>query len=320
MKGRVSVGAYDIFDELKNGGWQQLSQWRVDAKSEGLHLDFKHANWTGTDVSDDDRKNLSKGLSGFGNIAGGVLVYGADCAKDPTTKLDVLSALPGVTPLDRYTERLASFVKASSDPPVPGVIVHPIPSGTQPNHGVVIVYIPLTDAGPFRALSQKPDVGDKYFMRTTSDMLVMPHQILAASFGRRPPPRLRVGIEQCDPLDGTKPIRVHVMNTGRGAAQGTFVRLKVLPGQNPDSIRPFGSWVDRGRDVQGSGWDIAFAHPSDELLFPGESRLAGAYRQSAQERKITVRVDCANGLPVEVTRTVELQPGGAIEWFESDMP
>lgn len=306
------MGAYDTWDELTRSGWQQLSRWRVDGRSEGLHLDFKEANWTGKDVSDDDKKNLAKNLSGFGNINGGVLVFGAVCKTDPVTKLDVLTQLKGVSPLDQYEERLRSFVKTSTLPPIPGVIVQKIEDPSHPNHGVVIVYIPMTDAGPFRALGPK-DAADKYYMRTTSDTLVMPHQILAASFGQRPPPQLRVGVEKKD-TSGT--IKVHVMNTGRGAAQGAFVRLKVLPGQIPDTIQAYGTWVDRKRDVQGSGWDIAFAHPATELLFPGETRVAGSYRQSADERKITIRVDCANGQPVEVTRTVKLVPE-VIEWFET---
>lgn len=313
------MSAFDIWDELVRGGWSQLSKWRADARPEGMHLDYKRANWTGKDISDDDKKNLAKNLSGFGNIDGGVLVFGAEGKTDALTKLEVLHKLSGVSPLDEYAERIRLHVKTSSVPPVPGVVVEKIEDPTQKNHGVVIVYIPLTDAGPFRAIGPKSDVADKYFMRITSDTVVMPHQILAASFGRRPSPLLRVGIEQADPLDGTKPIRVHVMNTGRGAAQGCFVRLKVYPGQNPDSIVPRGSWNDRKGDVAGSGWDIAFAHPADEMLYPGESRVAGSYRQSADERKITIRVDCANGQPVEVTRTLKLVPN-TIEWFENPVP
>lgn len=310
----MDVSAFDVWDELIRGGWSQLSQWRADAKPEGIHLDYKCANWTGTDISDDDKKNLAKNLSGFGNIDGGVLVFGAEGKTDPVTKLEVLQKLSGISPLDAYAERLRLHVKTSSMPPVPGVIVEKIEDPAQKNHGVVIVYVPVTDGGPFRALGPKGDVSERYYMRTTSDTIVMPHQILAASFGRRQPPHLRVGVEKTDASGST--IRVHVMNVGRGAAHGTFVRLKVLPGQQPDTIRGYGAWVDRKLDVVGSGWDIAFAHPATELLFPGESRVAGSYRQSAEERTITVRVDCANGQPVEVTRTVTLVPN-TIEWFDT---
>jgi hypothetical protein len=111
-----------------------------------------------------------------------------------------------------------------------------------------------------------------------------------------------------------EPRNVHVENVGRGAAAGTFVRLKVLPGQTPNSIQKVGSWTERRLDVVGSGWDLAFAHPADELLYPGESRIAGVYRQTAEERTITVRVDCANAPPVEVTRKVKLELNKT-EWF-----
>lgn len=147
-------------------------------------------------------------------------------------------------------------------------------------------------------------------MRTTSDTLVMPHQILAALFGRRPPPQLRVGIEKRDDYA----IAVHVKNIGRGAAAGTFVRLNVSPGQSPHNIHQVGSWKDRRLDVTGSGWDLAFAHPAEELLYPGESRIAGVYQQAGEERRITIRVDCANAPPVEDSRTVKLELK-KIEWF-----
>jgi hypothetical protein len=189
--------------------------------------------------------------------------------------------------------------------------IQKIENPEQTNHGIVIVYIPMTDIGPFRARGPKSDVEDKYFMRTTSDTLVMPHQILGALFGRRPIPQLRVGIEKRDDMHS---IAVHVENIGRGAAISTFVRLKVTPGQQPNNVHEVGSWTDRRRDVVGSGWDLAFAHPANELLYPGESRIAGVYQQFANERTIRVRVDCANGIPVDVTRTVELELK-KIEWF-----
>lgn len=108
---------------------------------------------------------------------------------------------------------------------------------------------------------------------------------------------------------------VHVKNVGRGVATGTFVRLRVHLGQNPDEFRGRGTWVDRRNDVAGSGWHVAFGHPRDEVLFPGESRIAGTYRQTQDERQITARIDCMNAQPVEVTRTVTLQTD-VIEWFE----
>jgi hypothetical protein len=217
------VGAFDVWDELIRGGWAQLSQWRVDQKPESLHLDFKEATWTGTDISIDDRKNLAKNQSGFGNVDGGVLVYGA-AATAGAGKQDVLKALPGIAPLDSYVERLRIHARASTIPPMPGLVVDKIESPAKPGTGVAIVYVPVTDAAPFRAQCEpRGDINDKYFMRTTTDTIVMPHQILAAMFGRRPPPRFRVGVH----CSSDRKYVLLVENVGRGAAATPFVRLKV---------------------------------------------------------------------------------------------
>jgi hypothetical protein len=47
---------------------------------------------------------------------------------------------------------------------------------------------------------------------------------------------------------------------------------------------------------------------------PVSPHVAGTYRQTAAGRTITVRVDCANAPPVEVTRKVKLELN-KIEWF-----
>lgn len=115
------------------------------------------------------------------------MVFGATTTRGPGDE-DVLNALTCVTPLDRYAEKLRVYVKDSTTPPVPGVDVQKFADPADPNRGVVVVYIPFSDGAPFRAEGPKGDVNGKYFMRTTSDTVVMPHQILAAMFGRRPPP------------------------------------------------------------------------------------------------------------------------------------
>jgi hypothetical protein len=311
--GEVAMSAHDVWSELVAGDWAAISQWRVDGRAEDLFLDFKRAAIeAGRQDDGDDKKNLAKEMSGFGNWEGGVIVFGAEITKRDGA--DVLHRLNGVGGnLKRYEEQMRVRARGATFPPLAGMDVRAFEDPGRPGDGVVAVYVPFSDGGPYRAEGH-PEVSGRYYVRTTSDTMVMPHPLLAAMFGRRPPPRLRVGIEQKDKSPST--IWVHVENAGRGAAAGTFVRLKVRPGQNPDSIHAIGSWVDRCNDVRGAGWDIAFGHPTDELLFPGESRVAGVYRQSANERTIKVRVDCVNGQPVEITRTVTLEVG-QIEWFES---
>lgn len=301
------MSAYDLWQELRTLGWAALSQWRVDQKPEGLYLDFKAANPGGNgEPSEDDKKNLARNLSGFGNIDGGVLVYGAVTTKDSSGQ-DVLHQLPGVTQLAAYTERLRSLVRGCTTPPIPGVEVFPLEDAPGSDRGAVVIYVPFSDAGPYRAEGPS-SVKERYFMRTTTDTVVMPHQILAAMFGRRPLPNLRVGLERDS--DGRTAI-VHVENRGKGAAQAVFVRFMF---DHSGNSRSRGSWHDKRNDVSFRGWKVAFALSSDEWIYPGETRNPGTFDLPG-DREVTARVDCANAPPNEVQQLATLEQGKVL-WFE----
>jgi len=302
------MSVHALWDDLLVGGWQQLSQWRVDLKPEGLHLDFKQAGLLNDDVRPNDRKNLAKGISGFANVEGGLLVFGAETTHGPA-KQDVLKALPGVTLLDRYAERLRVHVKDSTMPPVPGVEVKEFANPTNPTSGIVVVRIPLTDGVPYRAEGPNSDVSGRYFMRTTSDTVLMPHQVLAAMFGRRPSPQLRFGVERHD----GRTLLLHVENVGRGAAVAPFVRLKFNGRYN--NVFEYGSWQNKTSDVSGAGWKLAFALPVGDLIYPGESRNIAAIDVGGNEPEFTVRLDCENAHPIEVSRRVTI-PKATIVWLE----
>lgn len=300
------MSVHTLWSELLDGGWQQLSLWRANAKTEGLHLDFKQGAFVNGDIRPDDRKNLAKSLSGFANVEGGLLVFGAETTRGPS-KQDVLKALTCVEPLDQYAERVRLYVKDYTTPSIPGVEVREFDNPSKSKSGIVVVRIPVTNGVPYRAEGPNPEVSGKYFMRTTSDTVVMPHQVLAAMFGRRPAAQLRVGVEF---REGARVV-VHVKNVGRGAAIAAFVRLR-LNGQNPDSFSAIGGWQDRHAGLL--GWNVGYGLPAGELIYPEEARMVGSFRHGGDEKEIAVRIDCENGQPIEDVRQVKLQPG-TIEWF-----
>ena len=66
--------AEDIFQKLIYFGEDAIDDFIVNLQTEELFLDFKQAVSTGkngTSLHKDDRKNLAKGISGFGNSEGG---------------------------------------------------------------------------------------------------------------------------------------------------------------------------------------------------------------------------------------------------------
>ena len=74
----------DIYERIVAQGKQSIEDFIIQRKSEELFLDFKRSSNNGIDqrLSDNDRNNLAKAISGFGNSEGGVIVWGVDCSKD----------------------------------------------------------------------------------------------------------------------------------------------------------------------------------------------------------------------------------------------
>src|SRR4029079_10980010 len=105
------MSARSIWNELLAGRWATLTQWQQVGRTESLHLDFKDAAFdpAGTAIRESDKKNLAKGLSGFGNADGVCLLCGSQTTRG-TDKVDRLTGLAGVPRLTDYTEKLRALV------------------------------------------------------------------------------------------------------------------------------------------------------------------------------------------------------------------
>ena len=70
--------AEDIFNRIVEKGEPAIDDFIVARTSEELFLDFKRSsdNGAGNQLSQDDRNNLAKAISGFGNSESGVIVWG----------------------------------------------------------------------------------------------------------------------------------------------------------------------------------------------------------------------------------------------------
>jgi predicted HTH transcriptional regulator len=66
------------FDTLDLNG---IKQYVRTQQEEDVSLEFKTARTTNLSYAD-DRKNLAKALSGFGNSSGGLLVWGVEAGKN----------------------------------------------------------------------------------------------------------------------------------------------------------------------------------------------------------------------------------------------
>ena len=173
----------DLFNRLCNFGEEAIDELILDCQSEELFLDFKQSadKGEGTRLHDNDRKNLAKAISGFGNSEGGVVIWGVDCR--PDLKIgDVASCKVSIENPKRFKIWLEGAVSGCTVPPHPIVKHHPVVTST--GRGFVVTYIAKSYYAPHQCL--KPSL--QYYIRAGSDFVPTPHAVLAGLFGRRPQP------------------------------------------------------------------------------------------------------------------------------------
>lgn len=152
--------ALDFFQQAKSGGVQFLKALvgSTPPTFETDWLDFKG----GAKLTDNDAKKIwSEALSGFANTEGGMLVWGIDARKDPSTGIDCASALSLVNKPSTFVSRLKELQSQSNDPPVSGVDYWFSDDDQIKDAGFVVCYVPESKHKPHRAES----AGRNYYIR-----------------------------------------------------------------------------------------------------------------------------------------------------------
>ncbi len=256
MNGRSS-SAHVLFDQIKAGGVGFL-QGMVNSSPptfEEEWLDFKGASPLPPDPK--IKEIWSKALAGFANTEGGVLIWGIDARKDPTTGVDCASALSLVPDPNALKTRLMQLHHQSTDPPVLNVDIesYPDPSSTS-GAGFVVCLIPESPFKPHRTehLTNKP-----YYIRAGDDFVIPSPALLRHLFFPHTYSHLwvEVGVSwkaAGNRADVSYEARIH--NSGTATAQDVFVVL-----QTED--RP---------TVAGEDW-IKQGNPQGHIAFEGRRSL-----------------------------------------------
>jgi hypothetical protein len=175
--------AEDLFARITTLGENAIDEFIRDRQSEELFLDFKRSsdNGAGAHLSNRDRDNLARAISGFGNSEGGVIVWGVDCRPEPEIG-DVAAAKVRIENPRRFKSWLENGVSGLTVPPHPEVKHITIESGAG-GTGFVITYIAKSYMAPHQCIRPV-----QYFMRVGSSFEPIPHGVLAGMFGRFPQP------------------------------------------------------------------------------------------------------------------------------------
>ncbi len=242
--------AEDLFERIERGGEQVIDELIAARVSEELFLDFKRSSDDGSGhrLSDTDRNNLARAISGFGNSEGGVLVWGVDCSRDPTGA-DVARMKVPIQDPQRFVSWLEGAISGCTVPPHIGVRNLAI-SRFGVREGLVATIIPKSNHAPHQVVGRL-----QYFIRAGSDFVPTPHGVLAGMFGRRPQPYVfPTYLVAPAAVEGdvvTASFGLMVRNDGPGIAKDLFVSLMVesfpedpssLAFDRPDAVNWGGAW------------------------------------------------------------------------------
>lgn len=224
--------AEDIFEKIIKDGEIAINEFILARKSEELFLDFKRSsdNDSGRMLHQNDRENLAKAISGFGNSEGGVIVWGIDCSKD-IDHADVAHTKYTIQNVKRFVSWLEGVVSGCTVPPHTKVQHHYIVLNNK-DEGFVATLIPKSDHAPHQ-VAVHGKFQYQYYIRAGSNFERTPHAVLAGMFGRRPQPhvfhKFIIGPAE---LINEKEIKIQVgfmiHNQGPGIASDLFMNVMVI--------------------------------------------------------------------------------------------
>lgn len=162
----------------------------MSRQTEELFLDFKQAVSDGKSMRSlhpNDRRNLGKAISAFGNSEGGVLVWGVECSRDLELG-DVAKAKVKVQNVHRFLSWLENAISGCTIPSHNKVRNHII-SCDDNGDGFVATYIPKSDIAPLMTTT-----GSQIYIRSGSNNVPAPYAVIAGMFGKRPQPNIELVI------------------------------------------------------------------------------------------------------------------------------
>ncbi|MBE6453217.1 MAG: ATP-binding protein [Alphaproteobacteria bacterium] len=174
--------AEDIFQKLIYFGEDAIDEFIINRQSEELFLDFKQAVSVGknfTTLHRDDRKNLAKAISGFGNSEGGVILWGVECSRDLEIG-DVAKAKVKVKNVHRFLSWVENAISGCTIPSHNKVRNH-IVSVDKNGDGFLATYIPKSEISPLMTTGN-----NSIYIRSGSNNVPAPYAVMAGMFGRLP--------------------------------------------------------------------------------------------------------------------------------------
>lgn len=154
-------------------------------------LEFK----SGLTRNEDIKPHWSKALGAFANSGGGVLIWGIRADRDPATGVDAVQEEAPVADVDLLVSKLKDLQPPATDPPIKGVVIHPLLLPGENTQGFVVCFIPESDAKPHRSEFGKNDV-KRFNMRIGDSTQECTVPLLRQLFYPKVYPRIQLEVRQ----------------------------------------------------------------------------------------------------------------------------
>jgi hypothetical protein len=300
--GPSSSQALAIRDELVSGQWSAVSE--LIGRHESLYLDFKENRGTSR-LTTDNRKNLSKALSGFSNALGGVIVWGVKAKHDAKTGLDVADEILPVKSTAVLLSDLAAATAELVQFPIPGVTHTPIHGPDEPGAGLVLTYVPAIDDAPRMAMTDH-----SYYRRTSNTFRHLEHYEVAELFARRGKPRLSVlcfwSMQHQGPTQARLSVQFMVENVSREMAHYPCLTIRQLSWNLVQATSDADVGGPFRRVDPPHGWTRRYRGNANDVMIPGDRYNVAAFlfhvNPSADPSPPPLRVEyeiATSGMPVE---------------------
>lgn len=257
----------NLIKELKQNGINAIENLLSNKEVEQYFVDFKTTQWedyTGKKtLAPDDRKNIEKAISGFGNSEGGLLIWGINTESEG----DFASSLKPIISPETFLSLINKGVNRFTIPQhtsVEGFIIR-----GNGDKGFVVMIVPKFEGLPIQVLNDA-----KFYMRAGDSFIPILHSILTGMFGRRPNPdvilQFTVNPESLD-KEGYINFSVGLLlrNRGKGIARDVFINGYVF---------------SQGGDSNQVGWRLNDKNFSGYKIFNGFNFISKADLRLAPEQ------------------------------------
>lgn len=220
----MNLKAY--FDKLDI---EEIERFINDGQEENLNIEFKtvvHPNYNQHN-KDDDKKNISKTLSGFANSNGGIIVWGIK-AKENDKKQDIATEKKPINELTKFLNMLNRLEGQSVTPIIIGIEHKKIEINN--DSGFIITYVPASDFAPHMANY----AGKLYYKRSGDSFYSCEHYDIKDMFQRKHSANLDLILKnkQIIEIDSENikiDITIALVNTGRMYAKAPLIGIEINP-------------------------------------------------------------------------------------------